>query len=229
VAALAEIPFTSIGIIDDDAGDTEVRKYQIEEVGVQPMVFAEGFKNLSDLAQQVRLANVQGVICDHRLRVRNYAPFNGAQAVAHLFDMGMPAVLISKYTQIDVEANIRPYRSKIPVLLPKDDLDPDALISALNRCRLELAGTIAPSRRARRTLVRIDEIDGELIDAFIPAWNPNEAVRFPLSVIPEQYRSKLKQDDRFFARVNIDAESAGELFFLDFQLAPAVESKDDIF
>lgn len=231
MAAAAQIQFGSIGIIDDDASDAQVRKYQVEEAGVKPVVFENGFSGLADLVKSVQAAKVEGIICDHRLKIRNYAPFNGAEAVARLFDANIPAVLVSKYAQIDVEADIRPYREKIPVLLSKDDLDPDSLIAGLLKCRSELTGAVPLSRRPRRTLVRIDEVDQErgIVDAFIPAWNPNQAVRFPLSVIPVQYRQGLKPDDRFFAQVNTDAGNSEELFFRAFEPAPEVNPEDDIF
>jgi len=231
MAALAEMPFTSIGIVDDDPGDADVRKYQIEEAGARPVLFEKGFTGIENLISTIRASGVEGVICDHRLTVRNYAPFNGAEAVARLFEAKIPAVLISKYAQIDVDAHIRPYRERIPVLLSKDDLDPEALIAGLTKCKSEMAGTIPPSRRSRRTLVRIDEFDKErdIVDAFIPAWNPNQAVRFPLSIIPESHRTNLKRDDRFFAKVNTDAASAEELFFRDFEPAPKVDTNDEIF
>lgn len=231
MATAPQIQFGSVGIIDDDASDAEVRKYQVEEAGGKPFVFHEGFSSVGDLITRVQQAGVEGVICDHRLKIRHYAPFNGAEAVARLFDLKIPAVLISKYAQIDVEAEIRPYREKIPVLLSKDDVDPDSLFSALSRCKSELAGTVPLSRRPRRTLVRVDEVAKErgIVDVFIPAWNPNQAVRIPLSIIPVKYQHDVKADDRFYAQVNTDAENAEELFFRDFEAAPKVDEKDDIF
>jgi hypothetical protein len=172
---------------------------------------------------------VDAVICDHRLRVRDYAPFNGAEAVACLFDLRIPAVLISRYTRIDVDKDIRPYRNKIPVLLSKDEVDSDSLVVALGRCKSELEGAIPIWRRPRRTLVRIDEVNQDLVVAFVPGWNPNEAVRFPRALIPNPLQSTLRPDDRFFASVNTDAEKADDLFFENFEAAPAVDSEDGIF
>jgi len=221
--------FKAIGVIDDDSSEAEVYKYQIEEIGIRPVVFENAFASLEDLVIKVRSAKVDGVVCDHRLRVRNYAPFDGAQAVARLFESNVPAVLISKYTLIDVERDIRPFRANIPVLLPKDEIDPESLLDSLKKCKSELEGTIPTSRRPHRTLVRIDESEGDLVIAFVPAWNPNQAVRLPISIIPTQYRSTLKRDDRFFAYVNTDAEKADDLFFQKFEPAPLVGPEDDIF
>lgn len=76
---------------------------------------------------------------------------------------------------------------------------------------------------------RIDDVSQDLVVAFVPAWNPNEAVRFPRSIIPDHFRSTLKPDDRFFASVNTDAEKADDLFFGNFEAAAAVGSEHDIF
>jgi hypothetical protein len=221
--------FSAIGVVDDDSSEAELYKYQIEEIGPTPIIFVNPFSSLDDLVGKVIGAKVDAVICDHRLRPRNYANFNGAQAVARLFDSKIPALLISKYTRMDVETEIRPFRAKIPVLLPKDEVGPESLINSLIRCRSELGGAIPQSRRPRRTLVRIDEVSGGLVVAFVPGWNPDEAVRFPVSIIPTEYQSNLKGDDRFFAHVNTDAEKADDLFFQKFEPAPPVGPEDDIF
>lgn len=221
--------FAAIGVVDDDSSEAELYKYQIQDIGTKPVVFEQPFSSLDDLIAKVRAANVDAVICDHRLIVRKYAPFHGAQAVAHLFDSKIPALLISKYTRMDVESVIRPFRHKIPVLLPKDEVGSDSLITALIKCRSELEGMVPQSRRSHRTLVRIDEVSSELVVAFVPGWNPDEAVRFPLSIMPTEFRSNLKADDRFFAHVNTDAEKADDLFFQKFEPAPSVGPEDDIF
>ena len=223
------VSFGAIGVVDDDSSEAELYKYQIEDVGSRPILFGKGFASLEDLVGKVTSAGVDAVVCDHRLRVRDYAPFNGAEAVARLFEMRVPAVLISRYTRIDVDKDIRPYRKKIPVLLSKDEVDSESLVAALWQCKSELEGVIPTSRRARRTLVRIDDVEQDLVVAFVPAWNPNEAVRFPRSIIPEPYHSALKPDDRFFASVNIDAEKADDLFFDNFEAAPSISSDDEIF
>jgi len=230
-SAVAEalLGFTAIGIVDDDSSEADVYKYQIEDSGLTPVLFGSGFASLDDLIGKVTSARVGAVVCDHRLRVRDYAPFNGAEAVASLFDRGIPAVLISRYTRIDVDKDIRPYRRKIPVLLSKDEVDSESLVVALAKCKSELDGAVPTSRRPRRTLVRIDEVSQDLAVAFVPAWNPNEAIRFPRLIIPDRYQSTLKSDDRFFASVNVDAEKADDLFFDNFEPAPTVTSEDDIF
>jgi hypothetical protein len=125
--------------------------------------------------------------------------------------------------------DIRPYRKKIPVLLSKDEVDSESLLVALGQCKAELDGNVPTSRRPQRTLVRIDDVTQDLVVAFVPGWNPNQAVRFPRCVVPEPYRSALQPDDRFFTNVNIDAEKADDLFFENFEPAPTVSPEDDIF
>jgi hypothetical protein len=114
-------------------------------------------------------------------------------------------------------------------LLPKDEIDPSSLIAALERCESEVRGSVPQSRRRHRTLVRIDRVQGDLVDAFVPAWNPNQAIRFPVSIIPVGHRANLRADNRFFAMVNTDATTADDLFFENFSPAPEVGPEDDIF
>jgi hypothetical protein len=115
------------------------------------------------------------------------------------------------------------------VLLSKDDLDPRSLIDALSKCRAELSGDVVQSRRARRTLVRIDDVATDFVDAFVPAWNPNLAIRFPISLLPAEFQATLKSNQRFFAKVNTDAEKPEDLFLEAFEPAPEVDETDDIF
>src|SRR5438309_1323587 len=90
--------FSLIGVIDDDPSDAELVKFQIEETGAGSVLFEKGFHSLDDLVAQTKLAGIDGVVCDHRLRARNYAPFEGAQAVANLIENQIPSVLISHYS-----------------------------------------------------------------------------------------------------------------------------------
>jgi CheY-like chemotaxis protein len=225
----SQLAFPSVGVVDDDKADRELVKYQIEDSGAQPVVFGSGFHDLDDLLTQVRKSGVRGVICDHRLRVRHYAPFSGAEAVERLVLSKIPAVLVSSYGKIDVDTDIRPYRRMIPVLLPKEELDSASLMQALGTCLSEMLGKIPASRRPHRALVRIDSVRDNLVDAFIPAWNPAEAIRFPISLIPVDLRSSVRPNQRFFAQVNTSAEAGDDLFLQEFEPAPEVGPKDDIF
>lgn len=222
------LSFPSVGVVDDDDADAQLVKYQIEDFGARPVVFL-GFRDLDDLLTQVRKSGVAGVVCDHRLRVRQYAPFSGAEAVEHLVLSKIPAVLVSSYGKIDLDIDIRPHRRMIPVLLPKEEIDSASLMQALGQCLSEMRGDIPASRRPHRSLVRIDSVRGELVDAFIPAWNPSEAIRFPISLIPYPLRASVQPNRRFFAQVNIGAETGDELFLQQFEPAPEVGPRDDIF
>jgi CheY-like chemotaxis protein len=108
----SNLPFPSVGVVEDDKADAQLVKYQIEDFGAKPVVFSLGFRDLDDLLTQVRESGVAGVVCDHRLRVRQYAPFTGAEAVEHLVLSKIPAVLVSSYGKIDLDTDIRPHQNR---------------------------------------------------------------------------------------------------------------------
>ena len=91
------------------------------------------------------------LVCDHHLRVTNYADFNGAELVARSIGLGRLSVPCTRYTGTEVEL-IRPFLPQIPVLVRPDELnEPDELLAALTECALELSGEIAPERKAWQT------------------------------------------------------------------------------
>jgi hypothetical protein len=69
-----------------------------------------------------------------------------------------------------------------------------------------------------RTVVRIIEVDHEIVKAVIPSWNTNTVVNISVQSIPERIRSQLKKDVRLFARVNVGSKSVENLRFEQFEL-----------
>lgn len=76
-----------------------------------------------------------------------------------------------------------------------------------------------PELRPWQTLVRVEEVGEHHLLVCIPGWNPHESVRvFPWQrVIPESLWPYIKEGVRFYAMVNIGAETAAELGFSDWE------------
>jgi hypothetical protein len=221
-----------IAIIDDDKSLAEVTAWEVEEAGYQPFLLDNRhFRNVSDLVSLVR-ENTQGAVCDHRLSNSGFANFYGAELVANLYDWKFPSLLITQYTEMDTSFSIRKWRHKIPVLLSREEADASSIAKGIEDCTLELSGKIPSTRKPRRTIIRITNIDEEshehVVDAFVPGWNPHKAVRFPASLIPENIRAVLKPNIRLFAHVNTGAEKSDDLYFEKFELAPEPDEDDGL-
>lgn len=231
------MPRMRVAIIDDDENAADSLSVLVEDAGLEAIVIPGRFADVAAAAFQIA-EKANAALCDHRLSPRGYAQFNGANLVADLYDKRFPAVLVTQFLGIDQDVSIRKWRRKIPVLLGRDDADSQKIAEALDVCRKELAGQPAPNRKAWRSLIRVVAKDKEggqdVLDAIIPAWQPKEAVRFPMDIIPSQLRSLFPNGThmdlsiRLFAKVNIGAENARDLFLFDFERAPDMEQSDGL-
>jgi len=108
--------------------------------------------------------------------------------------------------------------------------DPDTILHGFDQCLRELNGEVSSIRKPWRTLIRVADINTEagqpVADVCIPAWNPNERVRLPVALITKDIDVAVNAGMRFFARVNIGAENADELFFENFEAASKPISED---
>ena len=226
---VAEPQILRVAVVDDDPFQAEVMSELIRGAGHEPIILDQGFDHVEDLVLQVR-ERADAAICDHRLGPRGFARFNGAEAVAALIAESIPSLLVTQYIDIDADVSIRRWRHGVPVLLSRDDADPDRITQGLSECVRELRGEHLPSRRPWRTLIQVDAIDQEsgepVIDAHIPSWNPHQAVRFPAALVPQGLRSNLSPGAYLFAKVNIGADRAEDLYFFDFEPAPEPEAED---
>jgi hypothetical protein len=232
VTLLQDLPKKKIAVVDDDRGLAEVTAWDIEEAGYEPFLLVEGyFTDVNELASRI-MENTQGAVCDHRLSNSGLTNFYGAELVATLYDLKLPSLLITQYTEMDTSLSIRKWRSKIPVLLSRDTADASSIAKGIEDCRLELHGNMPSTRKPHRTIVRITNIDEEshesVVDAFVPGWNPQKAVRFPASLVPENIRDALKPNVRLFAYVNIGAEKSDDLYFEKFELASDPDEDDEL-
>lgn len=221
-----------IAIVDDDKDLAARTAWDVEEAGYQPFLLTnEHFHNVNELASRI-IENSQGAVCDHRLSNSGFANFFGAELVAALYDRKFPSLLITQYTEMDT--SIRKWRHKIPILLSREEADASTISKGIAICKSELCGKIPSTRKSRRTIVRITNIDEEapesVVDAFVPSWNPHRAVRFPASLIPENLRDLLEPNKtiRLFAHVNTSAEKSDDLYFEKFELAPEPDEDDGL-
>jgi hypothetical protein len=121
----------------------------------------------------------------------------------------------------DYDVSIRLWRAKVPSVLSRDECRPETIKDALELCRREMSGEIVTGRRKHRTLVRIadmqNEADQEVIDGILPAWNRQQAVRFPITLVPMRLRHYLKKGAYLIAYVNLAATRPEDLFFEGFE------------
>jgi DNA-binding NarL/FixJ family response regulator len=211
---------TTVAIIDDDTQAANAVRYNVEDAGFTPWMFPGRAETLDGALNQIK-ENAQAAICDHRLSPLGLANFDGAELAARLIADQIPAVLISQFVNQDYDVSIRRWRAKIPSLLSRDECRPETIKDALELCRREISGEIFAGRRKHRTLLRIADMqtegNEEVIDAILPAWNRQRAVRFPAILIPSHLRRHLENGVYLIAYVNLAATRPEDLFLESFE------------
>ena len=159
-----------------------------------------------------------------------------------LYKNKFPSLLITQYTDQDINDSIRKYRDKIPIVLKREELidlyDIDTIGNKIKKgletCSQEFQNIMSSTRRPHRTIIHIVNINNGLVDAFVPSWNPYHAVSFPVSLIPDEFSSnivsrlKQKEDTWLIACVNTGAEKADDLYFTKFEAAPELDKNDGL-
>ena len=215
-----------IAIYDDIDEARESTADIIHDAGYIPIVINEPIVNFDDCVNH--LAKFDGVLIDHRLSAGNYGEFNGAMVIRQLYSRKKPALLFTAWAVGDPEA-LQPYKRYLVNVVSKGEEDElEKIVNGFKICVDELNNIFIPERRPTRTIIVIaNDYEGEenlnRVDAFVPSWNPNEGVTFPIEIIPEQFRSYLKEGQLFIADVNTGAESQHDLFYENFELAPDLD------
>ncbi|MDQ1685598.1 MAG: hypothetical protein QOC82_2335 [Frankiaceae bacterium] len=216
-------PGDAVAVVDDVDVDAEgtadlLKDADFEPIRVQlPETVEALLANLSDVAR--------AVVCDHRLSQVVTVPYDGAQVAALCRERGLPAVLLTGYSNADEVASIRRWRDRIPRVLSKGtDNSPEAVAQALQLAQREVHGHFTPGRKAYRTIVRVESVDAgdlPLAEVFVSAWRPAEAVLVPATLLTEDTGLQLNElpGRRFLAEVNIYAPEQAELYFREFKLA----------
>jgi hypothetical protein len=98
-------------------------------------------------------------------------------------------------------------------------------------CRSEFKNKIPSFRKPYRAMVRVVELGTDsgvsFVEAFVPQWNPQKAVRFPACLLGK-LEEIVKPDMLFIAKINIGARNAEELFFEEFEIAPEPDPNDGL-
>jgi len=217
-----------IAIIDDNYDARRLASIEVRDAGYDYFFPDSVPQEVSDMAYLIK-QNASGALCDHRLAFGSYASFQGAELVAFLYDIGFPALLVTQYSEIDADVSIRKWRKKIPTLISREEMSAESIKIGFEKCLSELRGTKNTERIAHRTLLRVTgreyESGEEVVDVVIPGWNPQKAVRFPLSLINSDIRDKVQLECRLFAHINIGANDSEDLFFENFEIAPELQDE----
>jgi FixJ family two-component response regulator len=221
----ADVEFGPVAVVDDDASQAQTMGFQLEDVGLEPLVVDLDEVRELDGAASWLTERVGSLICD--VQLKNLHPgmkYHGAQLVANLIaEARMPCVLTTGFTQ-DVGMLVRPYRRNIPVLLSREETeDPETLLDGLQRCQAELSGSYLSDRRTHRTSLFIERAGqaegGVALDAQVGGWPHKTPMRFPAAMLGEQYAERGRADELigkvFFAKVNVGASREPDLYFED--------------
>ena len=86
----------------------------------------------------------------------------------------------------------------------------------------------SPSKRLYTSLIKVENIGDDGIDAVIINWHPDQTVHLPVACVPDNIKGKLERDVWLLAQVNVGATKAEDLFFRDIELAPEPRSNDGL-
>ena len=224
-----------VALVDDDPAEREAVGIQLEDAGFEPILVESLNLTIESAVDQLRGMAVAAV-CDHLLSRGGLANFTGAELVAGLYDCHVPAVLLSGYLQDDQDVSIRRYRDKIPVLLSRKETNSSRLKDGISTCQGEIGGEVSPERIGLRSLIRVVNRtieNDDIVSVIVPAWSQDTLVRLPTALLGE-FAAMLPESGEVQPRlyligtVNIGAQSAGDLYFNDFEPGPELRDDDGL-
>ena len=204
-----------IAIVDDDKAVRDGYEDVVSELRLTP-VAEEGplpsFQEYLDILH----TRADAAICDHHLKVKMYAQFNGAELVAGWYEREFPAILCTRFDRTDIN-DLRPRRKYIPILLNPQEMNPDTLLSGIEQIVREFKGEFKSIRKPWRTLIRIEEVGADsnagIIYVVVPAWDSKKVISLRLSDLPSHVQDIVAPGRRLHAQVNTGAESDIDLYF----------------
>ena len=200
-------------IVDDDPEARDGYGYPVEDLELEPVKVEGPVETVESFLIEAR-QSADAVVCDYHLRKHNYATCDGDILVAECYKAGIPGILCTTFTDVDVTIR-RECLRYIPALLKTNSPDPEELKEAWRKSLREIEGTFHLTRRPWRTLVRVTEVDDEggYFYAIVPAWSPQQKIRIYKDNLPYEIRGLVEPGRRFHAQVNTGAESHESLFF----------------
>jgi len=204
-------------VVDDNPAAREGFGYPIEELALVPVSEDGPLTDIGTFIAQLP-GKADAILCDYHLMKHDYASFNGDELTAACYKEGIPALLCTQFTDVDVTLNRNCLRY-IPSLLRTSSPDPATIASSLDRCLQEIKGSFHPARKPWRTLVRVGDVGGDdrYCYVVVPAWNPRKQVRLYLDNLPADIRPLLCPGKRLHAQVNIGAPAYEELYFVEWE------------
>lgn len=211
-----------VAVIDDDENARNTIGFYIDDIEYEP-VFIEGHYDSIDEIIKVITTSADAAVCDHRLQNGGLGSFYGSELVSRLIEIGFPAILITQFLDIDADVSIRKYREHIPYATSRDHASGDCIKELIQKTINETESNIENSRIPHRAILRIENITTEagedVADAVIETWNPNKAIRFPLSLMGQCGQS-VSVGKYYFAKVNTGAVESSDIYLTDFEDAP---------
>ncbi|RKZ54095.1 MAG: hypothetical protein DRR16_00875 [Candidatus Parabeggiatoa sp. nov. 3] len=215
-----EKPIKKVAVVNDTATNRDEMAESLIEIGLEPIIQTSRLNSIEDCITTV-MNQAEAAILEHHFKSDYYANFRGAEVVAQLYRQHFPSLLVTAWAEADRD-NIHPFRRHIPVLIRSNQAEPESIIGGFEQCLNEFKNSYSSERKPWRTLVRIEEVhqDSEktMVYAMVPAWNPRQVVKFPLSLFPMNLQASVEPEARFLAKVNIGATHYDELYFTDFNI-----------
>jgi len=210
----------TVGVVDDDEEARRSYTWTLEDAELQVADEDGPLGDLEPYASDVA-DRLDAVLCDHHLRVSNYAAFEGVELAARLYEKKVPAILCTSWATAELDI-IRSYRDKVPVLLRPEQLDPGSFTTALEITIKELQGKFSPQRRPWRTLIHVvdaDDIPRHFFYVRLPSWTSDEVIKLRQANLPPNIRQRVQRGMYLHAWVNVGTELVNELYFRDWEAA----------
>lgn len=219
IASLQGIQIERVAVVDDDLNGRNTYKLAIEDMDSTPVLEDGPLAALDQYAPDLK-SRVSAAFCDYHLKKHgDYSTFNGDELASRLYQLKIPVVLCTRYT--DWEASLlRRCRRNIPCVISYEQADPDVILHAFEMCINEFKDDYSVTRRPWRTLVRFEEFeeDGGYCYVVVPGWDSQKRVRILNSDCPPGIIRQAKAGQvRCHASVNLGAESDEDLYFTDWE------------